>query len=67
MKFIAVDGGVNKFTGGLAAAAGANVLIAGSAIFGKNRCREKSGDTGTAGIIYRNCRSLMDTLLSNGI
>ena len=67
MEYIAVDGGVNKLTGGLAAAAGANVLIAGSAIFGKKRCREKGDESGIHGIIYRNYRTLVETLLSNGI
>ena len=36
-----MDGGVNLETGALAAAAGANVLIAGTSIFGKDR-QEKS-------------------------
>lgn len=69
LKYIAVDGGVNNLTGGLAAAAGANVLIAGSAIFGKNRCREKSCESGSDGngAIYRNYKILMETLLLNSI
>lgn len=36
---IAVDGGIGEDTASLAARAGANVLIAGSSIFGKNRQR----------------------------
>ena len=40
-RYLAVDGGVNLETGALAAAAGANVLIAGTSIFGKDR-QEKS-------------------------
>ena len=67
MKYIAVDGGVNKLTGRLAVAAGANVLIAGSAIFGKNRCREEGCEIGTDGTIYRNFKILRETFLSNGI
>ena len=37
LKYLSIDGGVNTETAVKAAEAGANVLIAGSSIFGKNR------------------------------
>lgn len=37
LKYLSIDGGVNAETAVKAAEAGANVLIAGSSIFGKNR------------------------------
>jgi ribulose-phosphate 3-epimerase len=37
---IEVDGGINPETAGLAAAAGANVLVAGTAVFGAKDYRE---------------------------
>lgn len=37
LKYLSIDGGVNMETAVKAAEAGANVLIAGSSIFGKNR------------------------------
>jgi pentose-5-phosphate-3-epimerase len=63
LKYIAVDGGVNNLTGNLAVEAGANVLIAGSAIFGKNRCRKKENEIYDNSIINRNYKILTDLFL----
>jgi ribulose-phosphate 3-epimerase len=41
LKYLSIDGGVNTETAVKAAEAGANVLIAGSSIFGKNRIISK--------------------------
>jgi len=38
VKFVAVDGGINEETIQLVSAAGANIIVAGSAAFGPNRC-----------------------------
>ena len=58
-------------TGTLSAVAGANVLIAGTAIFGKNRCRERSSDRAvyedTDDFTLRNYKNLLETLLYNGM
>jgi hypothetical protein len=58
-------------TGKLSALAGANVLIAGTAIFGKNRCRERGSDKGSYedmdGFVFRNYKNLLEILLTNGI
>ena len=63
LKYIAVDGGVNNLTGSLAVRAGANVLIAGSSIFGKNRCRKKGNEDYDNGIINRNYKILTDLFM----
>ena len=77
-----MDGGVNLETGALAAAAGANVLIAGTSIFGKDR-QEKSDSNGSGHnnnkgnsndsgsdrdklFIVNNIRALEQILMSNG-
>jgi len=44
-----VDGGIDEETGALAAAAGANVLVAGSAIFGRDRPWEAAAAIARAG------------------
>ena len=38
VKYVAVDGGINESTIQEAVAAGANIIVAGSAAFGPNRC-----------------------------
>jgi hypothetical protein len=71
LPYLAVDGGINILTGKLSALAGANVLIAGTAIFGKNRCRERGSDKGTYedmdAFVFRNFKNLLETLLANGV
>ena len=44
LRKISVDGGINVRTGILSVRAGATALIAGTTIFGKNRCRERGSD-----------------------
>lgn len=71
LSYLAVDGGINLITGKLSALAGANVLIAGTAIFGKNRSRERGSDKGSYedmdNFVFRNYKNLLETLLSNGV
>ena len=55
-RYLAVDGGVTLETAALAAAAGANVLIAGTTIFGKNR-QENSHDN-SSGNSGSKCKSI---------
>ena len=62
LKNIAVDGGINVRTGLLSVRAGANVLIAGTSIFGKNRCRERGSEVENKN--DRNC-SKNDNLIEN--
>ena len=44
LRKISVDGGINVRTGILSVRAGASALIAGTTIFGRNRCRERGSD-----------------------
>lgn len=65
LPFLQVDGGIsNAATAPLAAQAGANVLIAGSGIFGKNRFLESMPPD--AACIKKAYSDILSTLMSNG-
>ena len=61
LQYIAVDGGIDRDTAPLAAAAGANILIAGSSIFGPSRCSNDGFQS-----ISDNMNLLLEILLYNG-
>jgi ribulose-phosphate 3-epimerase len=58
---IAVDGGINDSTSKLAAEAGANLLIAGSSIFGHDRSHKDGSSS-----LTKNINSLMNNLMKYG-
>lgn len=62
LKYLCMDGGINEETAILAAKSGANVLIAGSSIFGNNRVKQDDSD-----VIIENAVKLQDILLNNGM
>lgn len=59
VKYVAVDGGVNENTIKLVVAAGANVIVAGSAVFGSNRCISQKDEP-----VIENIQKLISTLLN---
>lgn len=65
LRYLAVDGGIDHQTARAAADAGANVLIAGTAIFGKQRTVALTADEGSSGI-RRGMQPLWDALRSKG-
>ena len=72
LEYIAVDGGINEMTGGLSVLAGANVLIAGTSIFGKDRKRVKKAENGAdleideSISVKSQYRKLLEIILKNG-
>ena len=63
LRYLAVDGGVTAETAALAAASGANVLIAGTCVFGRGRAQ---GVGQPPGAVAEGLRTLLDTLLQHG-
>ena len=65
LEYIAVDGGINEMTGGLSVLAGANVLIAGTSIFGKDRKRS-SVELKEGVSVKSKYQKLLEIMIKNG-
>ena len=64
LRYLAVDGGITAETAARAAASGANVLVAGTAVFGPGRAQ---GANTTPGTVAAGLRMLRDALQQHGL
>jgi ribulose-phosphate 3-epimerase len=64
LRYLAVDGGVTAETAARAAASGANVLVAGTAVFGPGRAQ---GSGSVPGTVAAGLRMLRDVLKQPGL
>ena len=68
LQYLAVDGGINEHTGRLAVAAGANVLVAGSSIFGNGATYSTIEETRKRGPVRVNAyRKLLSIFRQDGV
>jgi len=64
LRYLAVDGGVTTETAARAAASGANVLVAGTAVFGPGRAQ---GSGSAPSTVAAGLRMLRDALQQHGL